>query len=298
MYNHADNYLWFCVIDNLGRQAKPDAAPNIEIYKPGGDTLVSSTAMTAYAGTDTGFLAYDAQTAEFTIGATATDGTSGATGLIVGQAKTGATGVLELVDINGTFANNNAITDDGENTGTAVINGTLFQADYYYDVDTTTTANYPNAKNYGAKVEYAIGTRNYEHKLYFDISFYPAVAPWVTSQDVAQRYPVLLNQIPEEWPDWSPAVQAAHADLVRKIHALGEAAAYFLKRGEEMWGIEMAYVRAEIARAIGEDQEKIDYWEERAAKAWAARGEFTYDSSQDDSEIDEDVRVISSGFTR
>lgn len=297
-YNQAENEFWFTVIDKLGKQVAPDAAPNITITNPSGTELVAATAMTVYAGTTTGYLSYDAQTAEFSLFAKVTDGTSGATGRIVGQRVLGASGVLELVDINGTFGNNNTITDDGEYTGSATADGTLFQADYSYTLDTSATASYGVAKNYCAKITYDLSTIGQVEYVYFDVAFYPATRPWVTSPDVAHRWPHLAGQLPDEWPDWTPAIQAAHAELIGKLDSLGEDAAYFVKRREELWKIAMIFTRAEIADAIGEDQERIDYWVDKAANAWAGRGEFTYDSSQDDTEIDEDTKVIGSSFTR
>lgn len=56
-------------------------------------------------------LAYDAQTANFTVGQILTGGTSGATARIVADADSGATGTLALRDIVGVFQNNEVITD-------------------------------------------------------------------------------------------------------------------------------------------------------------------------------------------
>jgi len=68
-------------------------------------------------------LAYDAQTANFTLGETLTGSTSGATARIVADADGGATGTLTLRDIVGTFENNEEVTD--ALGGSALVNGTL-----------------------------------------------------------------------------------------------------------------------------------------------------------------------------
>lgn len=68
-------------------------------------------------------LAYDGQTANFTVGEKVTGGTSGATAIVMEDADAGATGTLTLGDISGIFLNNEAIT--GDTTGIAVVNGTL-----------------------------------------------------------------------------------------------------------------------------------------------------------------------------
>jgi hypothetical protein len=86
-------------------------------------------------GTNTGFyhiavsagrpgatLAYDSQTANFTVGNILTGGTSGASGRIVADSDSGTTGSLTLQDVIGTFLDNEAITDGA--TGAAVANGT------------------------------------------------------------------------------------------------------------------------------------------------------------------------------
>lgn len=70
-------------------------------------------------------LAYDAQTANFNLGATLTGGTSGATAIILQDVDAGATGTLTLGAITGTFQNNELITDNGAVPGSADVNGTV-----------------------------------------------------------------------------------------------------------------------------------------------------------------------------
>jgi hypothetical protein len=72
-------------------------------------------------------LAYDAQTVNFTVGATLTGATSGCTARIVGDADGGATGTLTVRSIvpgdGGYFIDNEIIT--GSSGGSATANGTL-----------------------------------------------------------------------------------------------------------------------------------------------------------------------------
>lgn len=65
-------------------------------------------------------LDYDGQTGAFTVGLIVTGGTSDAVGEIVTDTEDGDTGVLLLKTVNGTFINNEAITDT--DTGVAVVN--------------------------------------------------------------------------------------------------------------------------------------------------------------------------------
>ncbi len=68
-------------------------------------------------------LAYDTQTGNFTAGLVLTGQTSGATARIQADADGGTTGTLTLVDVSGTFVDNEIITDSS--TGSATVNGTL-----------------------------------------------------------------------------------------------------------------------------------------------------------------------------
>lgn len=68
-------------------------------------------------------LAYDAQSANFTIGDVITGGTSGATARVIADADAGATGTLTLHSISGTFVDNEIIT--GAISGSATVNGAL-----------------------------------------------------------------------------------------------------------------------------------------------------------------------------
>jgi len=65
-------------------------------------------------------LAFDAQTVNFTIGATVTGGTSGAVGVIEAQTDAGTTGTLQIRKASGTYQDNEIISGGG---GSATVNG-------------------------------------------------------------------------------------------------------------------------------------------------------------------------------
>lgn len=89
----------------------------------GGTSTITQKEFTIAQSTDSGTLAYDAQSANFTVGLKVTGGTSGATGYIEADTDAGTEGVLTLSNITGTFQNNEAITDSG--TGAATVDGIL-----------------------------------------------------------------------------------------------------------------------------------------------------------------------------
>lgn len=97
---HSDGALYFCDV-------LPDGKGTIHKIK---------TAPT---------LAYDGQTGAFTVGLTVTGGTSGATGVILYDDDNGASGILTLSNVIGTFADNETITDSS--TGSATVDGVLVQ---------------------------------------------------------------------------------------------------------------------------------------------------------------------------
>jgi hypothetical protein len=68
-------------------------------------------------------LAFDGQTANFSLGDTITGVTSGATARLIAQTDAGATGTLTLKDIDGAFIDNETMTSN--TGGSAVVNGTL-----------------------------------------------------------------------------------------------------------------------------------------------------------------------------
>lgn len=89
-----------------------------------GETSVTSWTW-KFVTVDRGTLPYDGQTANFTEGTTLTGATSAATAKIVNDVDGGTTGTLTLSQINGTFQDDEAITDDNGSPGAAVVNGTL-----------------------------------------------------------------------------------------------------------------------------------------------------------------------------
>jgi hypothetical protein len=93
------------------------------------DTFTLPSGFQDFNQTGTGFfeisdatLAYDAQTANFTVGATLTGGTSGATAMIKKDSDNETTGTLTIKNISGTFQNDEVIT--GSSGGSATANGT------------------------------------------------------------------------------------------------------------------------------------------------------------------------------
>jgi WD40 repeat protein len=80
------------------------------------------------------YLNYDAQTGNFTIGRTLTGGTSGATAVISSDVDNGMTGTLFLLNVVGTFQNNEIITDGIG--GSATEDGTVASAFEYVDAAT------------------------------------------------------------------------------------------------------------------------------------------------------------------
>ncbi len=68
-------------------------------------------------------LAYDNQTANFTVGLIVTGATSGATARIQADSDGGATGTLTLISISGVFIDDEIITDSS--TGSATVNGAI-----------------------------------------------------------------------------------------------------------------------------------------------------------------------------
>lgn len=70
-------------------------------------------------------LAYDAQSANFTVGKQITGGTSQATATITNDTDSGTTGTLTLSNVSGIFLNNETITDNNSSQGSATVNGTL-----------------------------------------------------------------------------------------------------------------------------------------------------------------------------
>ncbi len=78
-------------------------------------------------------LNYDTQTANFSKGAVVTGATSGATARIQDDSDGGATGTLTLIDVKGTFLDNEIITDDNATPGSATVNGALVVANVALD---------------------------------------------------------------------------------------------------------------------------------------------------------------------
>lgn len=70
-------------------------------------------------------LDYDNQTANFTVGAMLTGGTSGATAIILEDSDSGTTGTLTLGSISGTFQDGETITDDNGTPGSADADGVV-----------------------------------------------------------------------------------------------------------------------------------------------------------------------------
>jgi hypothetical protein len=87
-----------------------------------GEKALTQTAAQG-ARCDSADLDYDGQTANFTVGATLTGQTSGATATILADVDGGTTGTLSLANVVGTFVDNETITDGSG--GSATVNGSI-----------------------------------------------------------------------------------------------------------------------------------------------------------------------------
>lgn len=102
----------------------------IWLYKcPGTDGdqfLLDSSSGVPYAIVDPYSVKFDAQTQDFTVGETATGGTSGATAAIIYVDQDGYSGTLYFEDGPGTFTDGEPLTDSGG--GAAVVDGTTVES--------------------------------------------------------------------------------------------------------------------------------------------------------------------------
>ena len=107
-------------------------------------------------------LAYDGQSANFTVGKTLTGASSGATGVIVADTDGGATGTLVLKNVEGTFLDNEAITDNNTTPGVAVANGAAAVSSFTFhqqvgsSTTTTVTTESLVEHQFGATGKYRI----------------------------------------------------------------------------------------------------------------------------------------------
>lgn len=90
-------------------------------------------------------LAYDAQTANFTIGQVVTGGTSGATATITDDTDAGATGTLSVQSVSGTFQDDETITDPLGGSATSNIPSGLTLLDPVADITGQTSGDYSSA---------------------------------------------------------------------------------------------------------------------------------------------------------
>jgi len=268
------------------------AGTGANVLTTAGDTLAASSlagglggAMEAVVAATEGFLDYDAQTQEFGVGEKLTGGTSTATGQIMGDDRSGASGTLHLTNVDGTFADDEAITDTSPTAGSATVNGVLYSCEHYYDLDASDSVTYPIGQDFRAEVIYQIDGRTYQRQIYFDVCWYPMVYPLVTTQDVDEEHPTWIAKRPKKWKDWGPAIRAGHANLVRRIHGMDDQAAEFIRRESEMWRVSMAFTEERIAAMCGFPKEERDDWTANAESVWRTKGYMTK-SAQDDGEVD------------
>lgn len=105
-------------------------------------------------------LPFDAQTANFTPGQVVTGGTSGATATIATQTDNGTDGTLKLIDITGTFTDNETITDPLG--GSASVNSATGQL--------TINQIWLPANTYRVKANASCGTPLYNNLFVYDVT--------------------------------------------------------------------------------------------------------------------------------
>jgi hypothetical protein len=293
-YNDAAARFRCTLADASGLEVYPSSGSvKVNFYEPDGTAIGSSEMMTAETPTTTGFLKYDAQTVEFKIGEVVT-GAGGSSGTIVSQTVSGSTGVLYLAGCDGVFVNNEALT--GNFGGAATVDGVLFSCTYYFDVATSAaTGTWVPGQNYRGRVAWTTGVAMYRD-VYFDVAYYPAGPPLVSSQEVDNLYPT-LSRMRKVWRDWEPAITMAHAELLRRIDSMGENASDLVGRETDLWGVEMYLILAQIAESLGMEIAIQDRWKKLAEQAWAALPPVRK-ATDDDLAVEDEPIVMSCKLTR
>jgi hypothetical protein len=122
--------------------------------------------------------------------------------------------------------------------------------------------------------------------------------PMTDSRMIDDRHPDWLSMRPKNWSSWLPAIHAGHAELCRRIRALGNRPAFIPKR-EELMPYELAFIEAEIARNfLSFEDDRRKFWIDHAEDVWASRGEFAYAQARSDGMVDSTPIVFSSRLTR
>jgi hypothetical protein len=272
--------LTYEVVDDKARLRKPDSDPTFELYRPGEETALETGTMSAVGPTrEITLLDYDTQTAEFEVNDLVT-GASGASGRILDDVRLGASGRLVLTDVDGTFADDEALTS--AKGGAAVANGAGYSNVYELTFDASDDV-WTVAEDYPAKVEFSVDGRGYVAWFYFDVAFFPMIEPIVNEADVNREHPLWIRERPKAWGSWSWPIAQAHSELVNRIRSHGEQAHKYVRRQTEFWDILMAFVSKRIAISLNlPDRQQ---WAERAEEAWLARGELTV-SDDGDQDVD------------
>lgn len=281
-----------------GKDVKPSAAA-CKIYDQDDTLLASSTNLTLCTVESEGWLGFKSLTARYNLGAVITAASGNTfTGTIRDvQYTTTTTGRLYLMDLYGSPTSGTLIADDGTTPGSATVDGTPYSATMYASVNLASTASYTVGENYRAQITWTYASVSRIDQVYFDIVYNP-IRPMVSGRMIDDAHPDWRSQRPSELRDWAHAICMGHAELCRRIRALGNRASFIAKR-EELLPYELAFVEAEIARnQIGMDEELRDYWTGRADNLWNSRGEFVYSSSNDEGEVDANPKVFSSRLTR
>jgi hypothetical protein len=269
------------------------------IYNGDGDAVsTTSSAMTLCTIEDHGWLGFDALTARYNVGATLSNASAGFSATIRDVQYTSPTaGRVYLTNIIKTVSNNRTIVDNGDTPGSATTEGTPYSPVLYASINFSSTTTYTIGENYRLKVRWTYGGQTHYDHVYFDVVYYP-IDVMTTSRMIDDVHPDWNSMRPKEWQDWKLAIHAGHAELCRRIRALGNRPAFIVKR-EELLPYEMAFVEAEIARnSVGFEQEQRDYWASRAESIWTSKGEFAYAGARDDGEIDANPMVLTHTLTR
>ncbi len=244
-----------------------------------------------------GWLNYDTQTVAYGIGEDLTGGTSTAKGRITDDRQAGAAGRLHLMNVDGEYEDNETATDSGDGPGSAKVNGVLFSCEHFYDLDASSESSYPIGRHYQAVIRYEIDGKAFKRPLFFDVVWFPMANPMVTTTDIDELYPAYVRRRPTQWKDWGPAIRAGHSELVDRINKRDEQADEYVKREQEMYRMEMALIRAQIAESCEFKPEEQERLSKKANAIWSARGVFTI-SKDDEGKASDETKTVSSRLSK
>jgi hypothetical protein len=157
---------------------------------------------------------------------------------------------------------------------------------WYVDVDATGTTVWDIGFNYRAQIDFYVGAVPVQDNVMVDVIMWPFNETLITTEEIDRLHPAWSGKRPNDWQDWTEAIEMAHLKVARDLRNLQDSHGSYVYPSQildrsQVRMIALAYTEEQIAESIRMRDEVVTKFNERSVNALENFNRFLMDVDDD-----------------